>query len=96
MTVLAHCTAESRHNRRWIAGSGVHVVPVPPSDPPVPPTHTPFVHAPLQARPQPPQFVALELTSTHADPQSIWFAPLQVQAPALQVAPAGQGVHPPQ
>jgi hypothetical protein len=58
---------------------------------------TPLVQVPVQGWLHPPQCRALVVMSTHAagDPQIIWFPP-QLQTPALQVAPAGQGVHPPQ
>jgi hypothetical protein len=59
--------------------------------------HTPLVQLPLQGWLHPPQCCVLVVTSTHiiGEPQIIWFGP-QVQAPALQVEPAGQGVQPPQ
>jgi hypothetical protein len=58
---------------------------------------TPFVQVPVHGWLHPPQFCALVVTSTHAagEPQSIWPC-VQAQTPPLQVAPAGQGVHPPQ
>jgi hypothetical protein len=58
---------------------------------------TPPVQVPLQGWLQPPQCCRLVVTSTHiaGEPHIIWFCP-QAQAPPLQVAPAGQGVQPPQ
>ena len=58
---------------------------------------TPPVQVPLQGWLQAPQCCRLVVMSTHkaGEPHIIWFGP-QVQAPALQVAPAGQGVQPPQ
>ena len=58
---------------------------------------TPPVHVPLQGWLQPPQCCTLVVTSTHiaGEPHIIWFCP-QVQVPLLHVAPAGQGVQPPQ
>jgi len=64
---------------------------------PVPVMQTPFVHVPLHATPQPPQFVLLLLVSTHAPLQSIWPAPAQPHVPLLQaVAPVGHALQPPQ
>jgi hypothetical protein len=58
---------------------------------------TPFVQVPLQGWLHPPQFWRLVVTSTQAagDPHIIWPEP-QAQVPPLQIAPAGQGVQPPQ
>ena len=75
-------------------------VPVPalPPAPPVPDVvvQTPFAQVPLHGRLQPPQLAALVIVSTHALPHSIWPATEQLQAPALQTAPAGQALQPPQ
>jgi hypothetical protein len=49
-----------------------------------------------QALPQPPQLVALVLTSTQPDPHRLWPAG-QVHVPAMQALPAGQALaQPPQ
>jgi hypothetical protein len=64
---------------------------------PVPVMHWPFVHVPLHATPQPPQFVLLVSVSTHAPLHSICPATAQPQVPPLQaVAPVGQALQPPQ
>ncbi len=63
----------------------------------MPPVQTPFVQVPLQGWLHPPQCCGLVVMSTHmaGEPHIIWFWP-QVQAPPVHVAPAGQGVQPPQ
>src|SRR5262245_52783081 len=66
-TAAPHCSAESRHRRRGIAGSDVHATVVPP------------------ARPVP---VVPPAPAVPVDPPE--------QTPALQVAPAGHGLQPPQ
>jgi hypothetical protein len=63
---------------------------------PVVVVQTPLVQVPLQGRLQPPQFALLVIVSTQAFEQSIWPAIEQPQTPALQVAPAGQALQPPQ
>jgi hypothetical protein len=57
---------------------------------------TPLTQVPLQGRLQPPQFAVLVIVSTHAFEQSICPAIEQPQTPALQTAPAGQALQPPQ
>jgi hypothetical protein len=59
-------------------------------------TQLPFVHVPLQAWLHPPQWALLVITSTHAFEQSICPADEQPQTPALQTAPSGHALHPPQ
>jgi hypothetical protein len=56
----------------------------------------PFTHIPLQAWLHPPQWTLLFITSTQAFEQSIWPAAEQPQTPALQTAPSGHGLQPPQ
>jgi hypothetical protein len=59
-------------------------------------THVPFVHVPVQVRPQPPQLALLLLVSTQELPHRVW-PPLQPQVPLLHaVAPVGQALQPPQ
>jgi hypothetical protein len=66
--------------------------------PPVPVAvvQTPFEQVPLQTWLQPPQLAALVIVSTQAFEQSICPATEQPQLPALQTAPAGQALQPPQ
>ena len=64
---------------------------------PVVVTQLPFVHVPLQVRPQPPQLALFVFVSTHALPQSIWPAVAQPQVPLMQaVAPLAHALQPPQ
>jgi hypothetical protein len=58
--------------------------------------HTPFMHVPLQAWLQLPQWALLAIVSTHWLLQSFCPDAAQAQVLLLQVAPVGQAVQPPQ
>ena len=88
------------HPRIEVAdGSTSPPVPPVPVVPPVPGPvmQTPFVHVPLHAWLQPPQWVLLVSVSTQPVPHIIWPATEQPQVPLVQaVAPLGHALQPPQ